>query len=620
MSPADITLALEDVGWMTQAKSNTGQLSVERRTQIIKECRMYWHRDPHCKQAVRLWTDYAVGTGIIYKSEDAAIQKKLDKFWKYHKNRCLTSSQGQDELSTQELIDGDIFFAIFTDGDVPVIRTIDCLQITAEISDPEDDRTIIAFRREFTGLKGQITKLYYKNWCAEDSDVSKAVDPDSGKSFAVEDNVVIYQHSFDKFGKRGNGLLSTVVDWSRYHRQFMNARVALTQALAKFAYKLTAKGSQKVVDAIATQLGSTLATTGTTSGLDKNPPTTPGGTWVQNQGLDIMPMPRATGGGDAKSDGDQLKLMVSAGTNIMLHYFGDPSTGNLATAEAMELPMLKSFTRYQESWKDCWRDLFSIVLEEGLDDEPAEIKIHLPPMLKDDLSRLGQFLMGLHQVFPEIQVPEILEMCLVALGAPNVEETMAAIAAKAKELNAGAPGTDDPSTPGVGPQPGTKSPLGQQLPQPSIKISKFTPQPKGSKEAWIEVTRTTGIQQTSTTVPIIIENGHAQESDRESLKEIVHGFSESLKQLFESRQHTFDDADSSERTAKLNRLLSKEDESVQILKRLAEALEKDPSPLLSEGAIERLIATPPSVKKTGTIFRDGNGQMKFTMEESAQEQ
>jgi hypothetical protein len=100
----------------------------------------------------------------------------------------------------------------------------------------------------------------------------------------------------------------------------------------------------------------------------------------------------------------------------------------------MELPMLKAFTEYQELWKDVWRDIFAIVLDEDIDSEPVGLQVELPQMLKDDLSRLGQFLMGLHQVFPEIQVPEILQSCLVALGINNVEEVMDTIEAKRKEL------------------------------------------------------------------------------------------------------------------------------------------------------------------------------------------
>lgn len=634
-------LALDDVGYITGNKTSGGELNPERRNKIIRESRFYWHRDPLGKQPVRLWSDYAIGTGITYKTEgedegsNSEIQKQLDRFWKYHKNRCLTNSQGQWELSTQLLVDGDIFFAIFTDGDVPVIRTIDPLQIADIITDPDDELTVLAFKREIVDPKGARKTLYYRNWSALPADLDKAKDPDTGRAITVEENVVVYQHSFEKFGKRGNGLLSCVIDWSRYHRAFMNARVSLTQALAKFAFKLTAKGSDKVVKAVAQRLGSKLANAPAGS-IETNPPTTPGGTFVQNQGLDLEAMPRTTGGGDAKSDGDQLKLMVCAGTNVHQHYFGDPSTGNLATAEAMELPMLKSFTRYQESWKDCWRDIFSIVLEEEPDGDPAAITIHLPAMLKDDLGKLGIFLEGLHQVFPEIQVPEILEMCLVALGAPNVEDIMASIAAKAEMLAAaqadanaqadgnivGAAGSN------AGSLAASKSPLGNQLPQPSIKVSRFTVPPKGAKESThdynLRVLR--GMMGQRQQAPIIIPMPMQEASSipQPDVTEALNGFAETLKRMesmFESRQRVLEDESARERSSRINQVLHAEQEGVRALKSLAEAVQKDSAPLLDGAAIERIVdKSNGKVSKTGTISRDPNtGEMKFQMEEAPAE-
>jgi hypothetical protein len=428
--------------------------------------RTYCHLDPMAQHGVRIWTDYAIGSGITYKA--AGNQKRLDAFWTSRKNKMLTSSQGQQELSRNCLIDGEVFFAIFGgEGQDKVLRRIDALQITDLITDPEDEETVLGYKR-VDGSTPPKT-LYYRDWAADPSKLNGLRDPETKKEITFEQDVVVKHHAFNRIGKRGNGLLFPVVSWSREHRRFMESRVAITQALAKFALKMTVKGGQKTLDAIQQKFQSTVPS-GT--GLEKNPPNSPGATWLQNQGIDLQAMPRTTGGGEARSDGDQLKLMVCAGTNVMLHYFGDPSTGNLATATAMELPMLKSFTGYQELWRDTWRDLFTIVLE--LDEEPEDLEVDLPAMLQDDLSRLGQFLMGLHQVFPEIQIPEILQLCLVALGVNDIDEVMKKIEAKRLELEAqGGNGTaTDPA-------------LGNQLPLPVIlpKARPGGPAPKTKGKA-----------------------------------------------------------------------------------------------------------------------------------------
>jgi hypothetical protein len=212
----------------------------------------------------------------------------------------------------------------------------------------------------------------------------------------------------------------------------MEARVAITQALSKFAHKITMKGGQALLDQMKNRLKSSHVDTGGTT-LEKNPQPAPGSTWLQNAGLDLQPTSRATGAGDAKQDADGLKLMVCAATNIMLHYFGDPSTGNLATATAMELPMLKSFTGYQRLWTDAIRDIFTIVLDEQADAEQKTIDIDLPPILKDDLRNLGQAVAAIAAIWPEIAVDDVLQAMVVALGINNVEEVMDSIRAQRKQ-------------------------------------------------------------------------------------------------------------------------------------------------------------------------------------------
>ncbi len=117
----------------------------------------------------------------------------------------------------------------------------------------------------------------------------------------------------------------------------------------------------------------------------------------------------------------------------MLHYFGDPGTTNLATATAMELPMLKTFLAYQRFWKDILRDMFAIALDENPDEPGAEINIDFPPIVKDDLTALGSAITALVGAFPEIAVDEVLRMCLVSLGLDDIDQTMKAIVAKRAE-------------------------------------------------------------------------------------------------------------------------------------------------------------------------------------------
>jgi len=419
---ADIELTLDDKGWLVGGQKVASELDPISRTATINKCRFYWLRDPLVHQAVRLWTDYSLGgTAISYQADDDAVQKKLDVWMKDRRNRALLSTSGIKRLSTKLLVDGEIFFALFDDG---VVRTFDPLQITDIITDPDDDETILAYKRE---SKDGRTVYFYQDWAATDEQLTSAEktdDPTTRKKIKLEQKVKVYHWKFDTMGKRGIGLLVTAINWSREHRRFMEARVAITQALANFAYKLTAKVGQKGLDKIKAKLQSTFVAGGLTGGTEKNPQAAPGSSWIQNEGSDLVPMPRTTGATEARDDSDGLKLMVSAGTGIMLHYFGDPSTGNLATATAMELPMLKQFQGYQQLIKDTFRDLFSIVLDEEPDKEPVPIDIDLPPILDSDLTQVGDYITKIAAVFPEVKIPEVLEMLLIAFEVTNVDEIM----------------------------------------------------------------------------------------------------------------------------------------------------------------------------------------------------
>lgn len=478
VSPADAALALDDVGWVTPGNTHSLlELNPRKRSVLVNQSRFYWLRDPLAKQAVRLWTDYCFGDqGMSFETEDSKAQKILDTFINSRTNKRLTSAAGQQRLSKKLLVDGDVFFVIFgATGNYPQLRTIDPLQITDLVADPEDEEEILCYRRETRNLDGTVGKvLFYADWKLDEEGIAKTEklkDPQGKTNIELQRDddgelVVVYHLPFDSIGNRGNGLLTSVIDWTRSHRMFMQARVTLVESLSKFAWKLTAKIGQKGVDAIAAKLNSSI-----TGGnmIERKPPAAPGSTYVGNSAADMVPMPRTTGGGEAKDDGNNLKLMVCAGTGIMLHYFGDPSTGNLATSTAMELPMLKQFGGYQQLWKDAWRDIFSVVLQEIPGEDPLRIDISLPEIVGEALRDYGTYIQAVATIFPEAKVPSVLKTLLSAINVENLDEVMDEIAdnkieldKKAEELQkkmlAGQPPAQQPGQPALPPKPGEPAP------------------------------------------------------------------------------------------------------------------------------------------------------------------
>jgi hypothetical protein len=99
--------------------------------------------------------------------------------------------------------------------------------------------------------------------------------------------------------------------------------------------------------------------------------------------------------------------MICAASGIFEHYFGDPSTGNLATAKTMELPMVKKFVILQTIWRDVYLKLLNYVIDRKIEagvlpgrveldpknkrkkyitDLDRTIDIDFPPILEEDLA------------------------------------------------------------------------------------------------------------------------------------------------------------------------------------------------------------------------------------------
>jgi len=447
---ADIELALDDRGWLVGGKRMAGELDPLSRQVQVNKSRYYWLRDPLVQQAVRLWTDYTIGdTGLEWDCEDAGVKAACDDFMKDYRNRKLCSIQGQDRLSKKLLVDGELFLCQWDDG---LMRDFDCLTITDLITDPDDEDTVWGYKRvmmpryggespSYYSQKGVNRTLYYYSWEAKGDEplYDPAKGPDAKVEAEDDGDPRVYHLPFNSLSQRGNPLICACSDWSREHRRFLTLRVAITQALGKFAFKGTVKGGQKMLNTVRAKLESTFSQSGLAGGTEHQPDHAPGSTWLQNDGINLEAMPRVTGASEAKTDADNLKLLVAAGTGIMLHYFGDPSTGNLATATAMELPMLKMFMKNQVLWRSAWRDLMSRPIGEDSEIQPskkADVKLTYPNIIEEDIQALSAFLTSVTTVYPEAKVPSLLRQSLASANVPNLDEVMDEIEKKKDEMNA----------------------------------------------------------------------------------------------------------------------------------------------------------------------------------------
>lgn len=482
IDPVDLALAVEDRGWTKLGNTQNGELPwLTRRLNIIR-ARLYWLLDPHATAAVRTWTNYTLGSGMTFKAADAGLQTQLQKFWDNPKNRTVTTAEGQRKHNRRLLVDGEVFYAIFDAEPTPLIRKIDCIEVTDFVYDPEDSEIIWAFRRERSLPDGTREVLFYRNWCYPDQDLQGAMTKDEQGAWGLkvitpEEGVLVYHLPFDAFHQRGNSLFSSSLSWMAAMRQFMEDRIAITKGLAKYIQKLTVKGGASQITKIATAMQN-LGKPGGTSGVPAPP--VPGGipgrsvreaakTFLQNDNVSIDNMPRTTGAGDARTDFKTIRLMIAGGVGMTEPYFGDAESGNLATATAMELPMLKQFQSHQQMLGDAWVDIFTIVayFMGGSTSlvEPVEVDVDFPPIVEADIVKIATAITNVCAEFPELKQPEILKLLLTIMGLNNVDDIMKQVLIDAK---ANAEKADNIAN-GKNPD---GSPLANVLPQPVVLPAK----------------------------------------------------------------------------------------------------------------------------------------------------
>jgi hypothetical protein len=294
------SLQLEDAGWITLG-TGTSVITAQDRINTVKKARVYAAKDPMCKQAIRLWTDYGFGSGMTWNCQDERAAAVLEKYWYDPRNSGLLSSKGQRKCSKVLLTDGEIFLALFLGSNgQALIRRIDCLEITELITDPDDTEDVKWYKREWFNTNGQSKVAYYRS-----PNSLKGEDMPPG----ADGEAIVFHLTFDGLDQRGESLLQPVIDWVKLHRQFLSSRAAVMLALSKFAWEIKAKGGQSVMDTMKAKLHGEAPASGSTA--------------VTNESVSLNPIKTDSGAANAYQDGRQLKLQLCAGVGWPEQYFGD---------------------------------------------------------------------------------------------------------------------------------------------------------------------------------------------------------------------------------------------------------------------------------------------------------
>lgn len=434
------------------------------RLSVVKQSRSMYLTDPMVGFAIELWTDYAFGsrpnlTALEADGKTPAVeaQQVWDEFFDATRNAPVLGERKLHKLSETELVDGELFFALFAsriDGETTV-RVIPTEQIVGVVCMPDDSSIPLYYHRSYTDGRGNMLDLYYPDWHASADDLAKAQLP-AGSILAHTINqatdVKVIHAAFREVGGRGWPLATAGIDWENEYSRFLKNRAAVARAAATWVEKIKAKGGQRAIDMIKQRLGSSIV--GGSDSLETNPPPVAGSTWLENDALDRQWMNRPTGAADAEKDGMPLLTQAGLAFKLYPHYLGRGEVYRLATSTAMEGPTLKSFNRYQAFWSSVWRDLFGVVIgykEQygSLNAEGVTVQINTDLILDVDPTTLtatagevnDAFDRGLlDQASAEAVTRSLISTSLTSIGVQGVDEMLTPQAQGTQPAEAGTTG------------------------------------------------------------------------------------------------------------------------------------------------------------------------------------
>lgn len=367
---AELELALDDVGYERIGDSNFDkQFTKASIDKIAAMARVYWLKNPLIKRAVATQANYVFGQGVDVVAADEDVQTVVDAFMEDSKNRAeLTGEQAMLTKETELQVTSNLFFTFFTDplNGATRVRTIPLSEITRIIYNPDDSKEPWYYYRQWQQPKEPGSQKYemHQAMYPDINYVPKGGLPKHFNGIEVMALNPVYHVKTNCLSDMEYGVseIYAAIDWAKAYKDFLEDWYTIVKSLSKFAWKATSKsGATGMAQAKQVLEG---AINGGSNPMNSDLPGQAAQVWMSSDNFDLAPMPKS-GATVAVDDGRRALLMVCAATGIYEHYFGDPSTGNLATAKAMEQPMLLMFQERQELWTDVFNTILGYVINQS---------------------------------------------------------------------------------------------------------------------------------------------------------------------------------------------------------------------------------------------------------------
>lgn len=384
-SMADLTLALEDKGWVDIASSVQRDFSPQARSTLSGLCRSMTIANPLLKRGMLVRIGYIWGQGVQVRARAAGDEQAQDvnavvqEFWDAN-TTTLSGDEAHDRLERGAATEGNVFITAFTSpvtGEVR-IRTALADEVVDIITNPDDrddpwfyirhvPQQIVEAspgQRGQTRTRNQILKvahpaLSYRpqvrpktlngmpiRWDAPIKHVK--VNPVEGWRFGVPD---VYAS----------------LAWARAYKDFLVDWAQLTRSLSKIAWQASggnSKQTRRIEDALNAAAKNGPAV-GAIPPVGVGPAAGQAAVGTPDVKLEAVSKSGATI--DANS-GKPLAGMAAAGLGLpVTMLLADPGiTGARAVAETLDLPTILEMGMRRLLWQATFTELIEYVIDQAV--------------------------------------------------------------------------------------------------------------------------------------------------------------------------------------------------------------------------------------------------------------
>lgn len=342
----------EDKGWTAISYQQQELFSSAGRRKIAELCRAMQIVNPLIKRGLAIRAAYVWGQGVGISARGEKVNEVVQAFLDDPGNRkAFTGAQAHVTLENQLGTDGNVFLSAFANPQTGFVqvRSIDPLEITDQITNPEDKEEVWFYRRDYNERTIEGNYVEKSKWYPA-LGYTPTQRPAMLQGMAIDWKAVVYHAKANPVGLWGVPDALAAIPFARSYKEFLEDWATLMKALSRIAWRMSGKrrAGQQAREAFRNldQAGQTFA---------GDPNTT----------LEAVPKTGATI--DAES-GRPLATMVAGALGLpVTTLLADPGqTGARAVAETLDQPTRLEFQGRQEVWTEAKRAIIGYAIDQAV--------------------------------------------------------------------------------------------------------------------------------------------------------------------------------------------------------------------------------------------------------------